>query len=167
MTSAVSAVVRASHTRLALTSVALMLALADLGIKTLATSTLADGPNVDLGVLELRLAYNPGVAFSLGDTLPSAIVIAATALIIAGIGVLAWRTAPTTPLLGRTGLAAILGGAAANLVDRAMDGVVTDYLHTGWWPTFNLADVFITCGGALVVLVHLRSPAGDREEVAT
>jgi hypothetical protein len=32
----------------------------------------------------------------------------------------------------------------SNLADRAADGVVTDYLHTGWFPTFNGADVFIT-----------------------
>ncbi len=38
------------------------------------------------------------------------------------------------------------GGAAANLVDRAADGVVTDYLHSSWWPTFNLADTFIVLG---------------------
>ena len=38
------------------------------------------------------------------------------------------------------------GGAFANVIDRARDGVVTDYLHTDWWPTFNLADAFISVG---------------------
>ena len=33
-----------------------------------------------------------------------------------------------------------------------MDGVVTDYLHTGWWPTFNLADTAIVVGALLLVL---------------
>ncbi|MEU0566043.1 signal peptidase II [Nonomuraea sp. NPDC005983] len=46
------------------------------------------------------------------------------------------------------------------------DGIVTDYLHTGWWPTFNLADVFITAGAAALILAGLRpqpaSPAGTR-----
>lgn len=51
----------------------------------------------------------------------------------------------------------MLAGAIANLVDRAVDGVVTDYLHTGWFPTFNLADVFITVGGAVLVLASLRA----------
>ncbi len=59
--------------------------------------------------------------------------------------VIAWRTARhgtarhgTARHGGRAELAAlvlILGGAVANLADRAADGVVTDYLHTGWWPT--------------------------------
>lgn len=34
--------------------------------------------------------------------------------------------------------------------------MVTDYLHTGWWPTFNLADVFIVCGGLAMVALSWR-----------
>ena len=45
----------------------------------------------------------------------------------------------------------------------AGDGAVTAYLYTGWWPTFNLADTFITVGAALVVITTLRgSPEVDR-----
>lgn len=69
-----------------------------------------------------------------------------------------WRTAPTASRLWGGALAAVLGGAAANLLDRAPDGQVTDYLHTGWWPTFNLADVFIVCGGLLLVALSWRAP---------
>ena len=61
--------------------------------------------------------------------------------------------------MARAALAAVLGGALANLAnlaDRAADGVVTDYLHTGWWPTFNLADTAIATGAALLVLAELR-----------
>ncbi|WP_413617344.1 signal peptidase II (plasmid) [Gordonia rubripertincta] len=59
-------------------------------------------------------------------------------------------------LAGRIGFAAVLGGALTNLIDRAADGVVTDYFHTGWFPTFNLADTFITIGVVLIVLDVLR-----------
>ena len=40
----------------------------------------------------------------------------------------------------------MIGGALANVIDRAGDGEVTDFLHTGWWPTFNIADIYITTG---------------------
>lgn len=56
-----------------------------------------------------------------------------------------------------TALAAVLAGAVGNLADRAVDGVVTDYLDTGWFPTFNLADVFITVSAAVLVLASLRN----------
>ncbi|MCP6220912.1 signal peptidase II, partial [Klebsiella pneumoniae] len=68
-----------------------------------------------------------------------------------GIGVYAWRTVPTGSPLGTVGLSAIVAGAAANVIDRTVDGRVTDYFHTGWWPTFNLADTYLTCGVVLVI----------------
>lgn len=37
--------------------------------------------------------------------------------------------------------------------------MVTDYLHTGWWPTFNLADALIVRGAILPVLATVRQPA--------
>ena len=118
----------------------------------------ADGGS-DWGVLQLRLLYNPGVAFGLGDTLPAWLITVATALITAGIAVYAWVVAARTTAIGRIGLAAVVAGATANLIDRAVDGYVTDYLHTGWFPTFNLPDVFITVGAALVALAVLTEPA--------
>ena len=82
-----------------------------------------------------------------------------TGIITFIVAVTSWRMAPGTGHLGRLGLAAILGGASANLIDRFPDGVVTDYLHTGWWPTFNLADTFIVGGAAiLITLTAFRSP---------
>ena len=57
----------------------------------------------------------------------------------------------------------MLGGAVANFIDRATDGVVTDYLHTGWFPTFNLADVFITGGAVVLIVATLAAP--DRTAV--
>jgi signal peptidase II len=67
------------------------------------------------------------------------------------------------------GLAAILGGATGNLIDRALRGEVVDFLdayvsHRGtaqWlvdrfgtahWPTFNLADSAIVVGAGLLLL---------------
>ena len=50
----------------------------------------------------------------------------------------------------------MIGGALANVVDRAEDGQVTDYLHTGWWPTFNLADTFLVTGFIVIALLRAR-----------
>jgi signal peptidase II len=132
---------------------------ADLAVKALAQEELGGGRTVDLAVLDLRLGYNSGAAFSLGAGLPSWLVIAVPALITAGVAVFAWRAAIEATVPMRVGLSGVLAGAVGNLVDRAGDGVVTDYLHTGWWPTFNLADVFITLGAATVLIATLRSEA--------
>ena len=84
-------------------------------------------------------------------------MVTVTGLLTGVIAVITWRAVATTSCLLPAGLAAVLAGATANLVDRAGDGRVTDYLHTGWWPTFNLADVWITTGAAVAVLASLRS----------
>jgi len=48
--------------------------------------------------------------------------------------------------LGRWGLGAALGGAAANFVDSSLRGAVVDFIDLAIWPTFNLADVAIVGG---------------------
>ena len=59
----------------------------------------------------------------------------------------------------------ILGGALGNAVDRVVRGHVVDYLDLHWrnwhWPAFNLADIGISCGAALLVAAAFR---GDRTE---
>lgn len=147
--------------RIALAATALVLVVLDLSLKAWASRALAGGASVDLRVIQLRLAFNSGMAFSFGDTLPSRLVLAATGMIIAGLVIFVWRTAPTATPPVRLGLAGVVAGAIANLVDRAADGVVTDYLHTGWFPTFNLADIYITFGIAVVVLTNLRAHHTD------
>ncbi|MGI5139332.1 MULTISPECIES: signal peptidase II [unclassified Streptomyces] len=73
----------------------------------------------------------------------------------------AWRMAPRSRAAAAA-LALVVGGAAANLADRAADGVVTDYLATGWWPTFNLCDIFIVTGGLTVAALSWRRPPTTR-----
>jgi signal peptidase II len=151
-----------TRARVTLATTAVLLAALDLALKAWANRALADGSSVDMEVIQLRLTFNSGVAFSLGDTLPSGVVLGFTGLIIAALVAFAWRACRTAELPARAGLAAVLAGAIANLTDRAGDGVVTDYLYTGWFATFNLADVFITLGGAALVLAGLRASDGSR-----
>lgn len=154
-----TATTRPARIRIGLTLLTLALIASVLGATHAAQQELTGGHGIDLGLLHLRLTYNPGVAFSLGAGLPAWIVLILTGLVTAGVAVYAWRNAPSTPLPGRIGLAAVLAGAASNLLDRVSDGVVTDYFHTGWFPTFNLADTLITLGAALLILTTMRRPA--------
>ena len=149
--------------RTALVVSVMLLAAADLGAKAWAGGALADDHTVDLGPMQLRLGFNSGVAFSLGAGLPAGVVLGITGLIIGALAIFAWRATRTATRTVRLALALVLGGAVANFIDRAPDGVVTDYLHTGWFPTFNLADVFIT-GGAVVLIVATLT-GRDRIEV--
>ena len=58
------------------------------------------------------------------------------------------------------GLALIVGGAAANLIDRVATGAVHDFIPSG--PiVFNLADVALALGIALAVIKRCVSGASD------
>ena len=50
----------------------------------------------------------------------------------------------------------LAGGALGNLADRIRADAVTDYVAIGSWPPFNLADVAITVGVAILALSYLR-----------
>ena len=65
----------------------------DLSAKAVSEARLADS-SVDLGLIQLRLAYNPGVAFSMGDKLPAGVIVAITAAISILFAVYAWHRAP-------------------------------------------------------------------------
>ena len=54
-----------------------------------------------------------------------------------------------------TGL--LIGGAAGNLIDRAREGAVTDFVDLPLWPAFNVADAAITIG-VLALLYVLEGP---------
>ena len=120
---------------------------------------------VDLQVVQLRLVHNSGVAFGVGDGLPAWIVVTVTVGIVVAMIGYAWKRIPYAGNLERVAGGAILGGAVANVADRARDGVVTDYLHTGWWPAFNLADAFLVVG-ILVFLIsqHRFRPPSQKVE---
>ena len=154
-----------AHRRLALAAAAAGVAAVDLTAKAWAQNRLS-ATGVELGPVDLRLGYNPGVAFSLGAEAPAWLVVAVTAVITAAVAVFAWRAARDGRRALLAALALILGGAVANLVDRAADGVVTDYLHTGWWPTFNLADTAIVTGGLLFAITTWRSDEGESRAAA-
>ncbi|MGK2885131.1 MAG: signal peptidase II [Rhodococcus sp. (in: high G+C Gram-positive bacteria)] len=139
--------VRRDHRRLALI-VAGLAATADLTTKMIATRTLSDRPVQLPGPIDLHLSYNSGIAFGLGHNIPSWVTIALTSTVVIALAIALIRnTLPSQIALGL-----VLGGATANVLDRATGDSVVDMLHTGWWPTFNLADIFITTGIALFVL---------------
>lgn len=54
----------------------------------------------------------------------------------------------------KTGMAFMIGGAVGNLTDRLRDKAVTDfiYIKSKYSPIFNLADVFIVIGAAIVLI---------------
>lgn len=138
--------------------VAVMVAVADWVTKAVATVTLEDAP-VEVGsLITLRLSHNPGIAFGLGNRLPGPVLIAVTATVTAVLAAAAVRGL----FPSRVAAGLVLGGAVANLVDRIIGGTVVDFLDLGWWPSFNAADVALSVGCGLLVVLSMRAEAPER-----
>lgn len=113
----------------------------------------------------LTLGFNPGVSFGMFQSLflERPLVLASINMaMVAGLLVWAMRTGRKADAVS---LGLIAGGAAGNVLDRVRRGAVTDFLDFhlgGWhWPAFNMADLAITVGVALLLLESLwpiRSP---------
>lgn len=113
-----------------------------------------------LPFLDIAHVRNFGVGFGLlgGGGGTQRLLLAGLAVAVA-LFLLAWQARPergTATMLGATLLA---GGALGNAVDRLWRGSVVDFLDLhagGWhWPAFNVADVAITCGAALLIAASL------------
>ncbi|HEU4978092.1 MAG TPA: signal peptidase II [Solirubrobacteraceae bacterium] len=108
--------------------------------------------------VDLVYVRNKGVAFGQlsGSGLAVTIVIAVALLaLLAYFATHLDRPGVWVP----TGL--LLGGSIGNIVDRARDGAVTDFLKLPHWPAFNLADVAITLG--VLSLLYVVERAGNRD----
>lgn len=129
----------------------------DQAAKAAVEANLVPGETIDvLGPFELTLSHNTGVAFGLAPGGGTRLVLV-TAL---ALGVVAWLFSrdPTRPLMWpAAGLLA--GGALGNLADRIRVDAVTDYIAIGSWPAFNLADVAVTFGVALLAYAWIREPS--------
>lgn len=106
---------------------------------------------------QLTLAYNTGAAFSLFRSHPQLLSIFTSLLFLTLLiyGLSRSRFARGELLA----MALILGGALGNLLDRLLNGRVTDYfdviaIH---YPVFNVADSFIFIGVIVMAGVLLRS----------
>jgi signal peptidase II len=129
----------------------------DQATKAIAVASLDRGEkvNVFLGI-DLTHVRNKGVAFgalSGGGTL--VVVLIAVAIVL----LLVYFAANTNRPLLWLPVGLVMGGALGNLVDRAREGAVIDFVDPVFWPAFNLADASIVIGVlALLYVIEDRRP---------
>ncbi len=102
---------------------------------------------------------NTGAAFSfLSEAGGWQTVFFATLAMVVSIGCLIGLKRVARPAV-QCGAALIFSGAIGNAVDRLVLGSVVDFLDFHWgvwhWPAFNVADIAICCGAAVLVIAEL------------
>jgi signal peptidase II len=122
------------------------------------------------GFVYITHTRNPGAAFGLFATAPRDLrLIAFVAISLAALIVIAtlYRRLAPGDRVQSLGLSLILAGAIGNFVDRSWRGEVVDFLHVRlWggyaWPDFNVADVCVCVGVAVLVIDLLSREATER-----
>jgi len=115
--------------------------------------------------LRFTLVYNPGAAFGLNLGPLSRWIFAGLTLVALVILGRLYRTTRAGHVARSVALALVCAGAVGNLLDRMRSffGVV-DFIDVGVgdarWPTFNVADMAVSVGAALLAWVLWQE---DRE----
>lgn len=116
--------------------------------------------------ITLRHIHNTGAAFGIFQGGSDWLVFVALGIVGGVIALL--LTLPDQTRWHRLALGLVLGGAIGNLIDRVLQGYVTDFIDPTHYPAFNLADSGVVIGvGLLLLLSLLEQPAHDtavREE---
>lgn len=123
------------------------------------------------GYWDFQYGENPGAAFSLladlDDDLRVPFFVAVTAIALILLLVIL-RDVPWEQKLMIWGTSFVAAGAVGNLINRLELGYVIDFIVWKYtseyrWPTFNLADVFICIGVALIMWQILRQSRHTNE----
>jgi signal peptidase II len=129
--------------------------------KLLVVKNMQLGQFIELGKTGMGLRYvrNTGAAFSFFVGRTSFLLIF-TALLMSAILFYYIKYRGSMSRAEHIFLAMILGGGLGNFLDRLIYGYVVDFLDIRILPIFNVADICITCGCLLLILVVLYFDKG-------
>jgi signal peptidase II len=129
-------------------------------VKGIVEGSISPGERVEfLPFLDFVRVMNEGVAFGFLSSGNRGVVLAVTAVALALV--LLWFARDPRRPWAWLAIGLLAGGALGNLADRITRDAVLDYIDFTAWPSFNVADIAITLGAAVLVLAAFS--AGDEE----
>ena len=149
-------------------AIALAVIVADQLTKHWAVTSLGTDREIDLfWTLRFNLAFNNGMAFGQGQGFGPVIAVIATLVIVYLL--VSLRTEASR--MSTIGMGLLIGGAAGNLIDRLfrsddgfLQGAVVDFIDLQWFPIFNIADMAIYIGEAVLILNSILSARSQRHD---
>ncbi len=139
-------------------AIGLVVVLVDQLTKTWAEEAFFDEPRTIAGPLRFTVVYNEGMAFGIGSGVAPVLI---AIVVLAALTLLLGRDITVNkPTLVGAGL--VTGGAVGNLYDRLFrdhGGAVIDFIDVGWWPVFNVADMAVVGGAAVLAIWATRGKA--------
>ena len=112
-------------------------------------------------VFHITFVLNPGAAFGMLEHQRWIFIV--VALLVVVLALVFYKHIQRESLITRIGAGLLLGGALGNLLDRIQSGLVVDFLDFRIWPVFNIADIAI-CGGAAMLIWGMWQRRNEDEE---
>ena len=112
------------------------------------------------GSVGLDIAQNTGIAFGLFQNNTLAII-ALNILFLSALWFVRKRYFSASKWQ-EAGLLFVLAGGTSNCLDRIVRGYVVDFIHFEPIPTFNVADVWVNVGVALLIIHALLNARHHR-----
>lgn len=111
------------------------------------------------GIFRLRLVHNTGAAWGMFDQ--STLLLGAFSLVVcAALTAYLFAAGRRASVFEVVGVALVVAGGLGNAIDRFTLGYVVDFIEPVFidFPTFNVADIGVTCGFVIFFLaVALRA----------
>lgn len=119
-------------------------------IKFLVRTNMIEGQSIPIiaGIFHLTYIENPGAAF--GILANQRLLFLLLTVVIAGVMFYLYLKLRNKKSLAAISLGLVISGALGNFIDRFFRGTVTDLFDFQIWPIFNIADICICIGLALL-----------------
>lgn len=126
------------------------LLLLDQIVKYAVRANMMQGQSIPIisGIFHLTYIENPGAAFGILSN--HRILFLVMTVAITGIMFYLYLQLRNKKSLTAFSLALVISGAIGNFIDRFFQGTVTDMFDFQIWPIFNIADICICVGLALL-----------------
>ncbi len=116
------------------------------------------------GVIHLTYLENRGMAFGMMEGQKWLLIwVTAFVLLLLIAAIILGKIRKTSTLVTT---AVIIGGGVGNLIDRVYRGYVIDYINLEIinFAIFNLADICVTCGTAVLLVILAREMIQEEKE---
>lgn len=140
-------------------------------VKYLIRSNFQEGETLPViqDVFHITYVRNWGAAFSMFQNQPLVTILIPVVFMVLCAAFLVYGKKKGFDRMEMTAVAMIFAGGTSNLIDRTVIGYVTDMFDFRVFPVFNVADISVTVGCALLLVYVLffegkRGKEGKRDE---
>ena len=143
---------------------ALLLLIVDQISKVCVRSSMVEGESIPVinNIFHLTHIENRGIAFGMFSGHSMIFALLSIAVLVILVCMVIKENSPSVYL--NLGTAMVISGALGNIIDRMMKSSVTDMFDFRIWPIFNVADIAVCVGFALLVIYIIFDSGEDDGE---